>query len=116
MEQPKQQQDENHYFEITFEDGTTVTWGVHPLDLRGDHMGGTFAREREEQEAKAEHRAPRRIVSVKRNRAGLSLGSSGLDVSEKLPRGCLIAMGLGFGLTFIGLALAYMLFGTGPEG
>ena len=33
--------------------------------------------------------------------------------TEKLPRGCLIAMGLGFALTFVGLALAYMLFGTG---
>ena len=36
--------------------------------------------------------------------------------TEKLPRGCLIAMGLGFALVFIGLALVYMLFGTGPEG
>lgn len=33
--------------------------------------------------------------------------------SEKLLRGCLIAVGLGFGLIFAGLALVYMLFGTG---
>jgi hypothetical protein len=32
--------------------------------------------------------------------------------TEKLPRGCLIAIGLGFALVFIGLGLAYALFGS----
>lgn len=114
--EPKQQQDENYYFDIAFEDGTEVTWGVDPLELRGDHMGDTFAREREAREAKAEGREPRPIARVARSRIGLSLGSSGLDVSEKLPRGCLIAMGLGFALTFVALALVYALSGAGPAG
>ncbi len=114
--EPKQQQDENFYFDIAFEDGTEVTWGVDPLELRGDHMGNTFAREREAREAKAEGREPRGIARVARSRVGLSLGSSGLDVTEKLPRGCLIAMGLCVALAFLGLALAYMLVGTGPAG
>ena len=57
----KSQHDKNNYFRITFEDGSRVVWGWRPHVLRGDHMPRFFAEEKEEAEAKAENRAPRKI-------------------------------------------------------
>ncbi len=59
----KSQHDKNNYFRITFEDGSRVVWGWRPHVLRGDHMARFFAEEKEEAEAKAEYRAPRKIKS-----------------------------------------------------
>ena len=59
----KSQHDKNNYFRITFEDGSRVVWGWRPHVLRGDHMARFFAEEKEEAEAKAENRAPRKIKS-----------------------------------------------------
>ncbi len=59
----KSQHDKNNYFRITFEDGSRVVWGWRPHVLRGDHMARFFAEEKEEAEAKAENREPRKIKS-----------------------------------------------------
>ena len=61
----RQKHDENHNFRITFEDGSEVAWGFHPLDLRGDHMALIFAWEREQREAALGKREPRKIKDVK---------------------------------------------------
>ncbi len=55
------QDDENNYFRITFEDGSRVVWGWRPHGIRGDHMARFFAEAREEAEAIADNRAPRKI-------------------------------------------------------
>ena len=52
------------YFRITFDDGSEVVWGFHPLILRGDHMARLFATEKEAAEAKLDKRQPRTIKSV----------------------------------------------------
>ncbi len=43
MAPKRPRKDENHYFLIVFEDGSEATWGFHPAELRGDHMGRQFA-------------------------------------------------------------------------
>ena len=55
------QRDENNYFRITFEDGSRVVWGWRPHGIRGDHMARFFAEAKEEAEAIADNRAPRKI-------------------------------------------------------
>ena len=57
------QRDENNYFRITFEDGSRVVWGWRPHGIRGDHMARFFAEAKEEAEAIADNRAPRKIKS-----------------------------------------------------
>ncbi len=53
--------DDNNYFRITFEDGSRVVWGWRPHGIRGDHMARFFAEAREEAEAMADNRPPRKI-------------------------------------------------------
>ena len=66
MAPKRPKKDENHYFLIVFEDGSEATWGFHPAELRGDHMGRQFAREKEIGEAKMDRREPRQIKNVTR--------------------------------------------------
>ena len=64
MARKRHLKDANHYFLITFDDGSEVVWGFHPLVLRGGRIGAV-AVEREAGEAKLDKRQPRSIKSVK---------------------------------------------------